>query len=118
MISETYHNIYSIGAVLELEGFSIINNITWQKLNPAPNLVCRCFTHATETIIWARKQLTPKKKGKYYFDYNLMKEQNNGIQMKDVWIMNLPKKLKKQFGKQPTQKPEFLLKRIILALSK
>lgn len=94
-IRRTYHNIYSIGVVLELEGLSIINNITWQKANPAPNLACRCFTHSTERIIWTRKQLTPKKKGKYYLDYNLMKEQNNGKQMKDVWIMNLPKKLEK-----------------------
>ena len=45
-ISGTYHNIYSIGVALELEGFSIINNITWQKPNPAPNLACRSFTHS------------------------------------------------------------------------
>ena len=62
-ISGTFHNIYVIGMALELEGFSIINNITWQKPNPAPNLACRCFTNSTETILWARKQLTPKKKG-------------------------------------------------------
>ena len=63
-ISGTFHNIYSIGVALELEGFSIINNITWVKPNPAPNLACRCFTNSTETILWARKQLTPKKKGR------------------------------------------------------
>ena len=45
------NNIYSIGVALELEGFSIINNITWQKPNPAPNLACRCFTNSTETIL-------------------------------------------------------------------
>ena len=76
-ISGTLHNIYSIGVALELEGYSIINNITWQKPNPAPNLACRCFTHSTETIIWARK-LNGKKKGKHYFNYKLMKEENNG----------------------------------------
>lgn len=54
-ISGTYHNIYSIGLMLEQEGFKIINNITWQKTNPPPNLACRCFTHSTETVIWAQK---------------------------------------------------------------
>ena len=77
-ISGTFHNIYSIGVALELEGFSIINNITWQKPNPTPNLACRCFTNSTETILWARKQLTTKKKGKHTFNYDLMKEQNAG----------------------------------------
>jgi len=116
-ISGTLHNIYSIGVALELEGYSIINNITWQKPNPAPNLACRCFTHSTETIIWARK-LNGKKKGKHYFNYKLMKEENNGKQMKDVWILNLPKKAEKTEGKHPTQKPESLLERIILASTK
>lgn len=114
-ISGTYHNIYSIGVALELEGFSIINNITWQKPNPAPNLACRCFTHSTETIIWARKKLDKNKKGKHTFNYSLMKEINGGKQMKDVWKLNLPSKKEKEFGKHPTQKPIVLLERIILA---
>lgn len=117
-ISGTLHNIYSIGVALELEGFSIINNITWQKANPAPNLACRCFTHSTETILWARKQLTPKKKGNHYFDYQLMKEINGGKQMKDVWDIPLVSKNEKKYGKHPTQKPLPLLERILLAASK
>lgn len=117
-ISGTYHNIYSIGVALELEGFSIINNITWQKPNPAPNLACRSFTHSTETIIWARKQLTPNKKGKHYFNYELMKEMNDNKQMKDVWLLSLPSKKEKQNGKHPTQKPLSVLERIILASTK
>lgn len=63
-ISGTFHNIFSIGMALEEEGFRIINNITWQKTNPPPNLACRCFTHSTETIIWACKD---DKKAKYFF---------------------------------------------------
>lgn len=114
-ISGTFHNIYSIGVALELEGYSIINNITWQKPNPAPNLACRCFTNSTETILWARKQLTPKKKGKHFFNYLLMKEINGGKQMKDVWLLPLPSKTEKKFGKHPTQKPLSVLERIILA---
>ena len=114
-ISGTFHNIYSIGVALELEGFSLINNITWVKPNPAPNLACRCFTNSSETILWARKQITAKKKGKHTFNYSLMKQINKGKQMKDVWTINLPSKTEKEFGKHPAQKPEALLERIILA---
>lgn len=117
-ISGTLHNIYSIGVALEKTGFSIINNITWQKPNPAPNLACRCFTNSTETILWARKQLTPKKKGKHYFNYSLMKEINGNKQMKDVWTINLPRKEEKKHGKHPTQKPVDLLLRILEASTK
>ena len=56
-ISGTMHNIYSIGMALEQEGFKIINNITWKKLNPPPNISCRFFVHSTETILWAKKDL-------------------------------------------------------------
>lgn len=126
-ISATLHSVYAIGVALEMEGFSIINNIIWQKPNPAPNLACRCFTHSTETIIWARKQLSAKKKGKHYFDYHKMKEENGGKQMKDVWtfedepeIWNIPTtpKNEKNEGYHPTQKPMKLLERIIIASTK
>lgn len=111
-ISGTLHNIYSIGMALEEEGFKIINNITWQKTNPPPNLACKTFTHSTETILWARKDLS---KIKYKFNYNLMKEINNNKQMKDVWTTSLTKPSEKKCGKHPTQKPLEILNRIILA---
>ncbi len=114
-VSGTFHNIYTIGVALEMEGYAIINNITWIKPNPTPNLGCRCFTNSTETILWARKQLTKTKKGKHYFNYSLMKDLNDNKQMKDAWLINLPKKEEKKYGKHPTQKPEALLERIILA---
>lgn len=114
-ISGTMHNIYSIGVALELEGFSIINNITWRKSNPPPNISCRAFTHSTETVLWARKQITPKKKGKHLFNYLDMKEINDNKQMKDVWEFSLTPKREKSEGKHPTQKPLALLERIILA---
>lgn len=125
MISSTLHSIYAIGVALELEGYSIINNIIWRKTNPAPNLACRCFTHSTETILWARKQLTLKKKGKHFFAYELMKEENGGKQMKDVWDIEpdfiecstTPKSEKKN-GKHPTQKPTKLLERLLTAATK
>lgn len=124
-ISATLHSVYAIGVALEMEGFSIINNIIWQKTNPSPNLACRCFTHSTETVIWARKQLTPNKKGNHTFNYEVMKEENGGKQMKDVWEFNEPEpefyvssvtpQSEKKEGKHPTQKPLGLLRRIIEA---
>ena len=114
-ISGTLHNIYSIGMALEEEGFKIINNITWQKTNPPPNLACKTFTHSTETILWARKDL---KNIKYTFNYILMKEINNNKQMKDVWTTSLTKPSEKKCGKHPTQKPLEILDKIILASTK
>ncbi len=111
-ISGTLHNIYSVGMALEVEGFKIINNITWQKTNPPPNLACKCFTHSTETILWAQKN---DKKSKHYFNYKLMKEQNGGKQMKDVWTGPLTPPSEKSEGKHPTQKPLYILRRIIEA---
>ena len=127
MISATLHSVYAIGVALEMEGFTIINNIIWKKTNPAPNLACRCFTHSTETIIWARKQLTLKKKGNHYFNYEAMKDENGGKQMKDVWEFDCEPEIfecstspksEKKFGKHPTQKPVKLLERLIIAASK
>jgi len=114
-ISGTFHNIYSVGMALEQEGYKIINNITWEKTNPPPNLACRCFTNSTETVLWAKKN---DKKAKHFFNYPLMKEINGGKQMKDVWVGSLTSQKEKTEGKHPTQKPEYLLERIILASSK
>ena len=111
-VSGTLHNIYSVGLALEQEGFKILNNITWQKTNPPPNLSCRYFTHSTETILWARKN---DKHSHHYFNYELMKELNGGKQMKDVWTGTLTPQSEKTHGKHPTQKPLYILERIILA---
>lgn len=111
-ISGTLHNIYSVGVALEQEGFKIINNVTWQKTNPPPNLSCKCFTHSTETILWAKKGM---KDVKNLFNYDIMKNLNGGKQMKDVWTGSLTKPSEKVEGKHPTQKPEYILDRIILA---
>lgn len=111
-ISGTMHNIYSIGMALEEEGFKIINNITWKKLNPPPNISCRFFVHSTETILWAKKDI---KKAKHKFNYLLMRELNGNKQMKDVWESSLTKPSEKKCGKHPTQKPMEILEKIILA---
>lgn len=112
-ISGTMHNIYSVGMALEEEKFRIMNNVTWRKLNPPPNLACRCYTHSTETVLWAKKP-----KGKHYFNYELMKQINDNKQMKDVWEGTAPKKAEKVYGNHPAQKPEWLLERIVLASTK
>lgn len=109
-ISGTLHNIYSVGLALEQEGYKIINNITWEKTNPPPNLACRCFTHSTETVLWAQKN-----GAHHYYNYALMKERNGGKQMRDVWTGPLTPPKEKKHGKHPTQKPEYLLERIIEA---
>ena len=108
-ISGTFHNIYTIGVSLEKNKFDIINNITWQKNNPPPNISCRALTHSTETVLWAKKKGT-----KHQFNYDLMKEINGGKQMKDVWTFPLTKPSEKKCGKHPTQKPLALLERLIL----
>ena len=97
---------------LEQEGYKIINNITWQKTNPPPNLACRCFTHSTETILWAQKN---DRNARHFFHYERMKEINGGTQMKDVWTGALTKSSEKTFGKHPTTKLPYLLERMILA---
>lgn len=110
-VSGTHHVIHSVGFAMQQLGMKILNDITWEKPNPAPNLSCRYFTHAGETIIWAAKSA----RSKHYFDYQCMKGQNGGKQMKSVWRMTPPKKDEKIHGKHPTQKPVALLERIILA---
>lgn len=110
-ISGTYHNIFSAAQMLNELNFKILNVITWAKTNPPPNLACRCFTHSTEFIIWARKE----KKIPHYFNYELMKSINGGTQMRDVWSLPAIAKWEKSCGKHPTQKPLPLIGRIILA---
>ena len=124
-VSGTSHIIYSIGYAMQLLGYKILNDIIWYKRNAPPNLSCRYFTHSTEIILWAAKS----DKSKHYFDYKKMKELNKNKQMRNIWDIedagpenlweiSAPGKKEKEFGKHPTQKPEELLKRIVLASTK
>src|SRR5579863_6095041 len=110
-VSGTAHVIHSVGFAMQQLGFKLLNDISWVKPNPPPNLACRYFTHATETIVWAARD----KKSRHTFNYKLMKETNSGKQMKSVWEIKPPEKWEKRFGKHPTQKPVALLERILLA---
>ena len=113
-VTGTVHVYLSVGmAMLEL-GYRILNDITWEKPNPPPNLGRRCFTHSTETILWATK--APKgSKHRHIFNYDAMREENGGLQMKTVWKMPPPGRDEKVHGKHPTQKPVSLIKRCIRA---
>src|SRR5579859_5263992 len=110
-VSGTSHVIHSVGFAMQQLDFKLLNDISWVKPNPPPNLSCRYFTHATETIIWAAKN----KKSRHTFNYKHMKEINRGKQMKSVWEIKPPESWEKKFGKHPTQKPVALLERILLA---
>lgn len=110
LIFGSMHNIYKIGFFLQKYNFKILNNITWKKTNPSPNLSHRMFTHSTETILWAKK-----KSGIQTFHYELMKKENNNKQMTDVWETPTIQKIEKKHGYHPTQKPLSILIRLIKA---
>ena len=112
-VSGTRHVIYSVGFAMQEAGFKLLNEITWEKPNPPPNLSCRYFTHSTETILWAARD----SKSKHKFNYQRMRAENGDRQMKSVWRFLKPAKAEKKFGAHPTQKPLPLLERIILAAS-
>jgi modification methylase len=115
----SYHNIFRLGAALQDQGFWILNDIVWRKTNPMPNFKGTRFTNAHETLIWAAK--SPK--SKYTFHYDAMKMLNDDLQMRSDWTLPLctgAERLKAKDGKKahPTQKPEALLHRVILATTK
>ena len=120
-ISGTYHSIYTCGFALQKQGWHMINDICWYKPNASPNLSCRMFTASHETLLWVRKD----KRTKHTFNYDAMKNgswsndfiKKSGKQMRSIWAINTPKNGEKKYGKHPTQKPEALLERIILASS-
>ncbi|MEN9288962.1 MAG: hypothetical protein RL317_585 [Pseudomonadota bacterium] len=114
----SYHNIFRVGSVLQDEGFWILNDIIWRKVNPMPNFKGTRFTNAHETLIWASKG----ENAKYTFNYRAMKTLNDELQMRSDWsfpICSGQERIKKNGTKaHPTQKPEALLYRILLACTK
>ncbi len=112
----SYHNIFRIGAILQELGFWILNDVIWRKSNPMPNFRGRRFTNAHETLIWAARGRTSR----YRFNYQAMKSLNDDLQMRSDWLIPLctgPERLRNPHGLKlhPTQKPEALLYRILLA---
>lgn len=112
----SYHNIFRVGSVLQDLGFWILNDVVWVKANPMPNFRGSRFTNAHETLIWAAHSSA----GRYQFNYEAMKQLNEGTQMRSDWhfpICNGAERLRDTKGRKahPTQKPEALLHRLMLA---
>ena len=113
-VTGTLHIYLSVGMAMMQLGFRLLNDITWEKTNPPPNLGCRCFAHSTETILWATK--APKgSRHKYTFHYQEMKAENGGKQMKSVWQFPAASRAEKKLGRHPTQKPVALIERCLRA---
>jgi modification methylase len=111
-----YHNIFRIGAILQDLGYWILNDVIWRKSNPMPNFRGRRFTNAHETLIWAARG----KESRYKFNYQAMKALNDDIQMRSDWFIPLctgTERMRNAHGLKlhPTQKPEALLHRVLLA---
>jgi modification methylase len=112
----TYHNIFRIGAILQDLGYWVLNDVIWRKANPMPNFRGRRFTNAHETLLWCAHS----RDSRYTFNYEAMKALNEELQMRSDWLIPLcggPERLRGGDGKKahPTQKPEALLHRILLA---
>jgi modification methylase len=116
----SYHNIFRVGATMQDLGFWILNDVVWRKTNPMPNFRGRRFQNAHETLIWASKD----QKGKgYTFNYDALKAANDDVQMRSDWLFPIctgAERLKDDNGDKvhPTQKPEALLARVMLASTK
>jgi modification methylase len=115
----SYHNIFRVGARLQDLGFWILNDVVWRKTNPMPNFRGKRFTNAHETLIWCSKD----KDARYTFNYAAMKALNDDLQMRSDWLIPIcsgGERLKNGDGRKahPTQKPEALLYRVILAATK
>ncbi len=115
----SYHNIFRVGTILQDLGFWVLNDIIWRKTNPMPNFRGKRFTNAHETLIWCSKAQDAKG---YTFNYNAMKSLNEDQQMRSDWLLPLctgHERLKIDGKKaHPTQKPEALLSRVIMASTK
>ncbi len=112
----SYHNIFRLGVALQDLGFWIQNDIVWRKTNPMPNFRGKRFTNAHETLIWAGRDAASR----VTFNYEAMKALNDDIQMRSDWLFPIcsgPERLKDGVGRKahPTQKPEALLHRVLLA---
>jgi len=115
----SYHNIYRVGSLLQDADFWILNDIVWRKTNPMPNFRGTRFTNAHETLLWCAKD----EKARYTFNYRAMKALNDDLQMRSDWLLPIcsgGERVKGDDGGKahPTQKPEALLYRILLACTK
>ena len=115
-VTGTLHVHPSVGMALLQNGFRLLNDIVWEKPNPPPNLGCRVFTHASELVFWASKAQKEDSE-RYKFNYDEMKQENGGKQMKSIWKFASPRRgtVETRFGRHPTQKPVALVDRCLRA---
>ncbi|MFH1962166.1 MAG: DNA methyltransferase [bacterium] len=113
IIFGSMHNIFTIGGILNELEIKIVNSIIWYKRNAFPNITHRMFCESAEYIIWAVNN-NPKKAKNWAFNYNTMKELNNGKQMRNMWDIPLTPSRERKHGKHPAQKPLEVVKRLIL----
>ena len=113
-VSGTHHVYFSVGMAMQELGFRLLNDIVWEKPNPPPNLGCRCFTHATEMLLWATKARKGSRH-RHTFNYKEMKKRNGDRQMKNVWRFTAASAEEKALGKHPTQKPIALIEQCLSA---
>src|SRR5688500_4828699 len=111
----SYHNIFRVGAALQDAGSCILNDLGWRKSNPMPNFRGTRCTNAHETLIWASRS----EDSRYTFNYRAMKALNDELQMRSDWVLPIcsgGERVKTDGVKaHPTQKPEALLYRVLLA---
>ncbi len=112
----SYHNIFRVGGALQDLGYWILNDIIWRKSNPMPNFRGTRFTNAHETLIWASRS----EDSRYTFNYRAMKALNDELQMRSDWVIPIcsgAERARDESGGKahPTQKPEALLYRVLLA---
>ena len=108
----SFHNIYTLGFVLQELNRRIVNSIIHCKTNPQPNITARTLTESTEQIIWACNNTVEKAKG-WVFNYWVAKQIGGGKQLRNYWVIPYTPVREKKFGKHPTQKPEAVLERLI-----
>ncbi len=107
----TYHNIYTMGFLIQRMDLKILNSIIWTKPNAQPNITCRMLTESSEQLIWVANNPV-KQATKWTFNYADAKVMNGGKQMRNVWEFPLTPK-RERIGGHPNQKPEAILKRIV-----
>jgi len=117
------HNVDAVMQSLRKVHCKINNILVWQKSNPMPNTTKRLYTHSVEFIIWAVKG-----KG-WTFNATELRDINPDVQkdgsprmMRDVWnfpVVQGPERLHSENGRalHPTQKPEELVRRTVIASS-
>jgi site-specific DNA-methyltransferase (adenine-specific) len=110
-VSGTYHGIHLVAYAAERVGMRLLASVTWEKTNPPPSRYHRCFTHATETLLW----MSRSRSSRHRYDDQCMRRLNSGQPMKTHWYLPAVPVSEKECGRHPTQKPIAVVERCILA---